>query len=163
MSIDAERPTDRLTPVRDLYEEDAPRSVPQAMFRGFLCRCPQCGQGRMFGAFLKVKPHCESCGEALDLHRADDAPPYIVIFIVGHIVVALNLMADRSSDWPLWVHFALWPTLALAMCLALLQPVKGAMVGLQWAARLHGFDPSGDVHDVKMRVAQSQSQSQEPR
>ena len=150
MSIDAGMTPAPLAKQREAVDDTLPRSVPQAMLRGFVCRCPQCGSGHLFKGFLKVRPHCEVCNEALDLHRADDAPPYIVIFIVGHVVVALNLMAERSSEWPLWVHFALWPALALTLCLALLRPVKGAMVGLQWAARLHGFDPFGDIHDVKI-------------
>lgn len=95
----------------------------------------------MFRAFLKTRAACEACGEALDGHRADDGPPYIVILIVGHVVVGLNLAFEQTTDWPMWVHFAIWPALALVMSLALLQPVKGALIGYQWALKLHGFDP----------------------
>ena len=35
---------------------------------------------------------------------------------------------------------ALWPALTIALCLVLLQPVKGAVVGLQYGLRMHGFD-----------------------
>ena len=50
----------------------------------------------MFRAFLKVADHCPACGEALHHHRADDAPAYFVILIVGHIVVPLVLVGrDR--------------------------------------------------------------------
>ncbi|MCJ7599730.1 MAG: DUF983 domain-containing protein, partial [Methyloceanibacter sp.] len=64
-----------------------PRSVSAAIQRGLLLRCPACGQGRMFRRYLKVADQCPSCGEALHHHRADDAPPYFTIAIVGHIVV----------------------------------------------------------------------------
>ena len=58
----------------------------KSMATGFLGRCPHCGKGKIFGRFLKVRPDCESCGLEMHHHRADDLPPYIVIFIVGHIV-----------------------------------------------------------------------------
>ncbi len=120
----------------------------QAVQRGFMCRCPSCGEGKLFVSFLKPTPACSRCEADMTPQRADDAPPYVVAFIVGHIVVGLNLYFDSAVDWPLWVHFLLWPTLALVLCLALLQPVKGALIGYQWAMRMHGFDPDGDVHDV---------------
>lgn len=125
-----------------------PRDWKQAMARGFRCRCPQCGEGKLFRSFLKASPACESCGENLDLHRADDMPAYITMMIVGHIVVALNLGFERATEWPMWWHMALWPTLTLVMTLAIMQPVKGALIAYQWALRMHGFDPQGDIHDV---------------
>ncbi len=121
--------------------EDAPRDVGQALQRGFFCRCPDCGKGAIFGKFLKVNPVCDGCGLKLDGHRADDMPPYIVIMIVGHIVVGLNLAFEQSAEWPLWVHFSIWPLLTVVSALLLLQPVKGALIGYQWALKMHGFDP----------------------
>lgn len=111
-----------------------------AMALGFVCRCPHCGEGRLFGRFLKARPECESCGIKLDGHRADDFPPYLVIFIVGHIVGYLILTFEMGYDVPLWVSVTLWPGLTLGLALALLQPVKGAVIGLQYAMRMHGFD-----------------------
>lgn len=116
-----------------------PRPVWPAMRRGFLGKCPHCGEGRMFGKFLKVEPECQNCGTAFHHHRADDMPPYIVMFIVGHIVVSALLTAEMETNWSTWVHVVLWPSLALIMSLALIQPVKGAIIGLQWALRMHGF------------------------
>jgi uncharacterized protein (DUF983 family) len=117
------------------------RSVPAvtAMARGFLGRCPNCGKGRLFGRFLKVAVHCDSCGTELHHHRADDFPPYIVMFIVGHLVGYGILMTETRMDVPMWFQLALWPALTLVLCLALLQPVKGAVVGLQYALGMHGF------------------------
>ena len=43
---------------------------------------------------------------------------------------------------PLEAHFALWTALTLALAFALMPAVKGAIVGLQWALRMHGFDYS---------------------
>jgi uncharacterized protein (DUF983 family) len=93
----------------------------------------------MFARYLKVADQCGACGTDLHHHRADDLPPYIVILIVGHIVGWGILMAETEFEVPLWLHLAVWPLLALVLSLALLQSVKGAVVGLQYALGMHGF------------------------
>ena len=120
------------------------RSTPRAVKRGFLGRCPNCGEGHIFRAYLKVRDQCESCGEDLHHHRSDDAPPYLTILIVGHVVgfVLFTLLAT-VEDVPNWVHFTLWPALVVGLSLILLPRIKGALVGLQWAQRMHGF--GGDL------------------
>ncbi|CAN1556768.1 Protein of unknown function DUF983 [Rhabdaerophilaceae bacterium] len=124
---------------------DNERSWKSALSRGACSRCPQCGNGRMFSSFLKVAPVCEACALRLDGHRADDFPPYVTMMIVGHIVVPLMLVAERMSDWPLWLHAIIWLPLTLVLTMLIIQPVKGALIGYQWALRMHGFDPSGDA------------------
>ena len=111
-----------------------------AIRRGLMGRCPACGEGRLFCRFLKVADACPACGAELHHHRADDFPPYLVILIVAHLVGWGILTAETRFDTPLWVHMALWPALTVVLCLALLQPVKGAVVGLQYGLRMHGFD-----------------------
>jgi uncharacterized protein (DUF983 family) len=96
----------------------------------------------MFRAWLKVADQCPSCGEALHHQRADDAPAYFVILIVGHIVVPIALSVETAFAPSYWLHAALWAPLTLGLSLYLLQPVKGALVGLQWALRMHGFNPA---------------------
>jgi len=93
----------------------------------------------MFGRYLKVVDRCGHCGERLDLHRADDLPAYLVILIVGHVVVGAMLAFEAFGDAPVWKQMLVWPALTLALALLLLQPVKGATIGLQWALRMHGF------------------------
>lgn len=110
------------------------------MWRGFRCRCPKCGEGKLFGAFLKVADECPACGEAFHHHRADDFPAYIVIVIVGHLIVPAVLALETHAAPSYWVHVALWLPLTLASCLALLQPTKGAIVALQWHLGMHGFE-----------------------
>lgn len=119
----------------------------RSLLRGFRCRCPACGEGHLFRAFLKVADRCDRCGEELNHHEADDAPAYFVIFIVGHVVVSLLLLVEVHYAPPLAVHFALWPALTLALALGLIAPVKGAIVALQWAFRMHGFGPPPTPHE----------------
>jgi uncharacterized protein (DUF983 family) len=107
--------------------------------RGLAGRCPACGQGRLFGRFLKVNDACRSCGAELHHHRADDLPPYLVILIVAHLVGWGILTVETRFEVPLWLHLAVWPALTVMLSLLLLQPVKGAVVGLQYGLSMHGF------------------------
>ena len=77
------------------------RNVWQAIKSGFLGRCPHCDSGRLFGAFMKPVDQCANCGEEMHHHRSDDLPPYLVIFVVGHIVVGGYLIAERMAPVPL--------------------------------------------------------------
>jgi len=118
------------------------RDVWTAMKRGFRGRCPRCGEGKLFRAFLKVADTCSHCELDFSGHRADDLPAYLVIVIVGHIVVPLALYIETNYAPPVALQLAIYLPLTIAASLALLQPVKGAVVGLQWAFRMHGFDES---------------------
>lgn len=129
------------------------RDLGQAIKRGFLGRCPHCGNGRLFRKFLKVVDECPSCREEYRHQRADDAPAYLVILIVGHIVVPLALLVEKLYQPPHWLAFSIWLPLTLLMSLALLQPLKGAVVGLQWAQRMHGFNPDHEDEIAAMKDA----------
>jgi uncharacterized protein (DUF983 family) len=120
------------------------RNVTTALSRGLRCRCPNCGQGRLFGKFLTVDDYCRVCNTALYHQRADDAPPYFVILITGHIMVPLALIVETAFSPSLWVHALLWGPSTVLLALGLLQPVKGALIGWQWANYMHGFDPDSD-------------------
>jgi len=120
------------------------RLIRPALLRGTRGRCPSCGQGKLFRAYLKTRDICTECGEELHHHRADDAPPYFTIMIVGHIVVPLMLMVERIWHPDLWVHSAIWLPLTLLLSLLCLPIAKGALVSVQWALYMHGFNPYAD-------------------
>jgi uncharacterized protein (DUF983 family) len=115
------------------------RSLPLSLRRGAIGRCPHCGEGRLFGNYLKVLTECRSCGEDFTPQRADDLPAYLVLFIVGHIVVGGMMTVETYWEWPVLWHVLLWPTLTLLLSLMLLPRVKGAVIGLQWSLKMHGF------------------------
>jgi uncharacterized protein (DUF983 family) len=106
----------------------------------------------MFRAFLKVADRCPACDEALHHHQADDAPAYFVILIVGHLVIPLALTVEVAYSPPYWLHAALWLPLTAGLAVGLLQPVKGAIVGWQWANYMHGFDQKAEA-DVESKSA----------
>jgi uncharacterized protein (DUF983 family) len=114
-----------------------------AVGRGLLGRCPACGKGKIFEGFLKVAQVCHECGAPLGLARADDAPPYFTILIVGHIVIPLLFIVDRSADQlPLWVMSAIFIPLTIGLSVGLIQPIKGATVGLMLSLNMLKSDPT---------------------
>lgn len=131
-----------------LIDDGAARPIGAAMLAGAKGRCPACGKGKLFHAFLKVSDQCPSCGTELHHQRADDAPPYFTMFIVGHIVIGGLLVVEKKFAPDTLTQLMIWLPLTCILSLALLPIIKGAFIGQQWALRLHGFgpgtpDPSG--------------------
>ena len=110
--------------------------------RGWRQGCPACGTGRLYHKYLKVNDTCPSCQEELHHQRADDAPPYFTMLITGHVIVGGILAMERLYAPPTWVQLAIWLPMTLIASLLLLPRVKGALVGLQWALYMHGFEPA---------------------
>lgn len=115
------------------------RPVKPAMLRGWRQRCPNCGTGSMFKGYLKVRDACPTCGQELHHHRADDGPAYLTILIVGHLLApALLFTYSKWRPEPL-VMIAGFTIGTVALSLYLLPRLKGTLVALQWANRMHGF------------------------
>jgi uncharacterized protein (DUF983 family) len=114
----------------------------RALWRGFTMRCPNCGGSSLFGRFLKVVDSCPKCGEEYSHHRADDLPAYLVIVLVGHLVIPGVLLVEEVYAPPTWLQYLIWLPSITILTLALLQPVKGLVVALQWYFGMHGFEQS---------------------
>jgi uncharacterized protein (DUF983 family) len=113
------------------------------LLRGWHGKCPRCGAGGLFGSFLKMRSHCPACDLALEPYRADDAPAYFTILVVGHIVVPLVLALERYGDHPpLWFHAVLWLPLSVVLALYLLPHIKGTIIALLWTHRMPAPKPS---------------------
>ncbi len=115
-----------------------PRAPVSILRAGLLCRCPRCGEGRLFTDilhFLKVAETCEVC--ALDLRPEDsgDGPAVFVMFITGPMVVALAILLEVLFQPPLWVHAVLWTPTILLTSIALLRPLKAVLIALQYRHR----------------------------
>ena len=126
-------------PVTNSLAEDEDRPLKPAMLRGWRRCCPNCGSGPMLRGYLKVRENCPVCSEALHHHRADDGPAYLTILIVGHVMAPLILIAfTKLRPDPLTLA-AVFSVGTVALSLFLLPRLKGALVALQWAKRMHGF------------------------
>lgn len=116
------------------------RLAKPAMLRGWRRRCPNCGNGPMFKGFLTVRDDCAVCGQELHHHRADDGPAYLTILVVGHLMAPLLHFTFTHYDEPdPLVVASLFSVFCVAACLYLLPRIKGGLIGLQWAKRMHGF------------------------
>lgn len=118
------------------------RPVWPAILRGILCKCPACGKGRLFGRFVKPVERCAVCKESYVAQQADDFPPYIVILLLGHILVPVIISVDQAFAPPLWMYATFGSAVIAGLAIAMLQPVKGAVIAYQWARRMHGFGAS---------------------
>jgi uncharacterized protein (DUF983 family) len=120
------------------------RPLWNAMWNGFRCKCPKCGEGKLFSSFLGIVPACANCGEEMHHHRADDLPAYLVVLIVGHVVVGAVMGFTEITTLSTWQILAIWVPMTILIAIGLLRPVKGAVVGLQWAFYMHGFSGEDD-------------------
>ncbi|MEN0076173.1 MAG: DUF983 domain-containing protein [Paracraurococcus sp.] len=110
-----------------------PSRIAVGIRRGLGLRCPQCGEGRLFSRFLKVREHCEACGADNTVYPSDDAPPYLTLLLVGHLILPFMFWMDKAWAPAMWVMFAIWLPLIAALTLAALPVLKGAVVGFAWA------------------------------
>nr|WP_272212159.1 DUF983 domain-containing protein [Marinicella sp. W31]MDC2878066.1 DUF983 domain-containing protein [Marinicella sp. W31] len=124
------------------------RRLAPAMLTGLKGRCPACGKGKLFYKYLKTVDECGHCGTEIHHHRADDLPAYLVILVLGHFMVGGYMTGAELFDVPDWVHLAVWVPLTALAAFALIQPMKGAVIGLQWALKMHGFDGKGGEEAV---------------
>ncbi len=120
------------------------RPLGRSIMRGLLNRCPACGSGRLFRAYVKPVDNCAACGEDISPQRADDLPPYLVIFVLGHVLVGGYMMLDLIYPASAWAYLAVLAPLGVISALASLQPIKGGVIGLQWALKMHGFGGHDD-------------------
>ena len=118
------------------------RMVKPAMWRGFRRKCPKCGEGHIFDSYLKVSDNCPACNETLSHHRADDGPAYLTILIVGHLIAfGLHFAWSWFRPEPI-VMATVFTVGCVGLSLFLLPRLKGFIVGIQWAKRMHGFGQS---------------------
>ena len=92
-------------------------TVLQSALRGVACRCPSCGQGKLFAGFLRLRPKCASCGLDYAFIDSGDGPAVFIILIAGAIVVTAALIVEVKYQPPFWLHAVLWLPLILATTL----------------------------------------------
>lgn len=116
------------------------QTVLRCMARGFLMRCPNCGRGKLFGAFLKPVAACGHCQEQLGHIRADDGPAWLTIMLVGHIIVPALFVVQKHVDWADWVAMIFWSCMVILLSLLLLPRSKGLFIAFIWNTKSPGSD-----------------------
>jgi uncharacterized protein (DUF983 family) len=110
----------------------AETTVLQSALRGLACRCPRCGQGKLYAGFLTLAPVCDRCGLDYAFIDAGDGPAIFIIMLAGGIVVAAALIVEVKYQPPYWLHAVLWLPLILATTLLPLRAMKSLLIALQF-------------------------------
>lgn len=113
-----------------------------ALLRGLKQRCPNCGEGALFRAYLKPVDECSACREPLGHIRADDGPAWLTILIAGHLIVPLVLLVQPHVDWPDWLAVLIWSVISLSLVLLLLPRSKGVFIAAIWKTKGPGSERS---------------------
>jgi uncharacterized protein (DUF983 family) len=109
-----------------------PPTLLQSALRGLACRCPRCGEGKLYAGFLSLRPSCTACGLDYAFIDSGDGPAVFIILIAGAIVVGAALVVEVKYQPPFWVHAALWGPLILATTLLPLRSMKALLIALQF-------------------------------
>jgi uncharacterized protein (DUF983 family) len=108
---------------------------PSILEAALRCRCPRCGQGKLFTGLLTLRPACPVCGLNFSQSDTGDAGAVGVIMVLGAIVVGLAFWVDFTFMPPLWVHAILWPLVTIPLAILIIRPVKAALVAVQFRTR----------------------------
>lgn len=105
---------------------------PSPIKAALTCRCPACGEGKLFQGFLTLRPRCDKCGLDYSFVDAGDGPAVFIILAAGFIVVFAALIVEFTYQPPFWLHAVLWLPLILAVTLLPLRPTKALLIALQY-------------------------------
>mgnify|MGYP000462868941 CR=1 FL=1 len=111
---------------------ELPASAPETLLRGLRGRCPRCGEAGLFRKWLKPVDTCPNCAQDWSVQQADDFPAYIGIFVVGHLLAPVVIMMISTFGMSAWLTLAIILPVSVVMLIAMLQPVKGAVIGMLW-------------------------------
>ena len=109
-----------------------PVTLAQTVLRGLACRCPRCGQGKLFEGFLNLRKRCETCDLDYAFIDTGDGPAIFIMMLAGAIVVGAALIVEVKYQPPFWVHAALWGPLILITTLLPLRAMKSLLIALQF-------------------------------
>jgi uncharacterized protein (DUF983 family) len=102
---------------------------------GIACRCPRCGNGRLFSGYLTVKPTCSACGLDYSFIDTGEGPAVLVMLVVGFVVIGSALWLDGLFNMPVWLHLFIWLPVSVILSLILLRKMKGVMIALQYRTK----------------------------
>lgn len=113
-------------------QSTTPATLTQTITRGLACKCPRCGEGKLYAGFVHLAPRCERCDLDYAFIDTGDGPAIFIIMIAGAIVVGAALIVEVKYQPPFWLHAALWLPLILATTLLPLRAMKSLLIALQF-------------------------------
>jgi uncharacterized protein (DUF983 family) len=117
---------------QEVQMTNPPVTLSQTILRGLACRCPRCGQGKLFTGFLTLRRRCEACELDYAFIDTGDGPAIFIMMIAGAIVVGAALIVEVKYQPPYWVHAVLWLPLILVTTLLPLRAMKSLLIALQF-------------------------------
>ncbi|MET0336583.1 MAG: DUF983 domain-containing protein [Caulobacter sp.] len=105
---------------------------PAPIISGLRCKCPRCGEGKLFEGFLKVAPTCNICGLSYAFADPADGPAFFVMTGIGCAIMGLFAWIEIAYQPPIWLHFLFTLPLFTVGCLGTLRPVKAWLIASQF-------------------------------
>ena len=122
-----------MTTSDETSNKDAALFAPVEPIRaGLKCTCPRCGQGKLYGDVLTLRPSCRNCGLDYGFADSGDGPAVFVILIIGFVVVGLALWMEVNYGPPIWLHILLWGPITVGLSVWLLRVLKAMLIALQF-------------------------------
>lgn len=103
-----------------------------ALIRGLALKCPACGQGALYRAYLKPVDTCAACGALLGQVPSEDGPAWLTVLMLAPFLVAVTFVVSMS-DLPLWITL---PGAAIAVTGAVilaLPRIKAGWIAVLWS------------------------------
>jgi uncharacterized protein (DUF983 family) len=86
----------------------------------------------LFAGVLRIAPRCRACGLDFASFNVGDGPAALLILAIGGIVTALALWFELAIHPAAWVHFLIWPPVALVLVVGTLRITKALLLALEY-------------------------------
>jgi uncharacterized protein (DUF983 family) len=113
----------------------APENTVSVAQAALTCRCPRCGQGRLFDGILAIRPACGVCGLDFDGFDTGDGFAVPILIVLGAIVVGAAFWVDFRFNPPLWVHAVIWPPVTCVLAVLMTRYIKSFLAAQQYRVR----------------------------
>ncbi len=107
-------------------------SVAQA---ALTCRCPRCGEGKLFDGLLSIRPACSVCGLDFEGFDTGDGFAVPILIVLGAIVVGAAFWLDVHFHPPLWVHAIIWVPVTCMLVVVMTRYIKSFLAAQQYRVR----------------------------
>ncbi|MBN8530394.1 MAG: DUF983 domain-containing protein [Alphaproteobacteria bacterium] len=104
-----------------------------------LCRCPSCGNGRLFEGFLKVRDECGVCRFVLKDYERGDGPAFFAMLAVSILAVLIAVGLEIWFEPPIWLHLLIETPVVLAGTVLGLRSAKAALIAIQYKHKVDGY------------------------